>query len=138
MGSAQGEVDELDVTGCEPAAGGLGGQCRLESDLVEQVGLDQLRLSDGGGYLKQRLVGQDDSSFGDGMDVAGEPQGTELLDDVDREPCVLKPVKILGTEGEGFEVPETVLHPGGDEEPPIRRKAAHEQAKGRRANHAAL
>ena len=70
LGTAQAELHDAVALGCVNDAGRLGGDQALVVDDVQDGGLHQLRLHDGRDDLDQRLPGEDDGSFGNGVDVA--------------------------------------------------------------------
>jgi hypothetical protein len=55
---------------------------RLEVDDREEQSLDKLSLEDRAADAHERLAGKDDRAFGNGLDVALEPQGAEVLEEI--------------------------------------------------------
>ena len=99
--AAQRKVDERHVARREPAPQRLGGDRRLEGDLVEQVGLDQLGLGERSGDLEEGLFGEDHPALGHGVDVAGEAQRGEPLDVLGAEAVRSEPGQVLGARRPG-------------------------------------
>ncbi len=136
LGAAEGEVHQLRAARGQAAAGRLGGHRGLEGDLVEQGGLDQLRLGDRRGRLQQRLAREHHPAFRDRPDVPGEPQPPERLDGRPvKAEGVGQPGQLALVEAETLQEGQAVLQPGADQEPAVRRQLAHEQAEGRRPAH---
>ena len=127
---AEGEVDDLAAARRQAAPGRLRGEHRVERDLVQQEGLDELALGERGGHLQERLARVDDASLGDGPDVAGEPERGERLDVLGAEPELVAQVReILLGEPDVLEEPEARLEPRRDQEAAARREPAHEEAE---------
>ena len=79
LGAAEAELEDGIASGGVADAGGLGGDQGLEVDDVEEGGFEELGLEDRAGDADERLVGEDDGAFGDGVDVAGELQLGEII-----------------------------------------------------------
>jgi hypothetical protein len=75
--AAEREVDELAIAGRHHVARGLRCESRVQGDLVQQVGLHELRDRDRCGDLQDRLVRVHDPAFRHGSDVTGEAQSAE-------------------------------------------------------------
>ena len=75
----------LAAAGGKHDPGRLGGDHRLEVDLVEQQRLEQLRLDPRRRDPEQRLVGEAHRALGHRLDVAGEAEGGQVVEEVVRE-----------------------------------------------------
>ena len=69
--ATQAEVDQDPAGRRQHHARGLGGNHRLELQVVHEPRLDQLRLRQGRRHPHDRLVGKEYRSFGDGVHVTG-------------------------------------------------------------------
>ncbi len=94
-GGRHGAVDALSAAQAEFEnrfrRGGVANSCRLgrdqglEIDDIEQRRFQDLALDDGAGHPYQRFVGENQRAFGDGVDIAGEAQVAEIIDEAEIE-----------------------------------------------------
>ena len=82
LGAPHPELEHLRRPGGLDDAGRLCGHERLESDDREQDALDQLGLDQRAANAYQRLVGEDQRSLGNGVDIAGEPEVCQAFEEV--------------------------------------------------------
>jgi hypothetical protein len=93
-------------------------------------GLDELGLGYRPGDLEDGLVGEDGSSLGDRIDVAGEPEVLEPLEKVRREPVQRRQViERLSGEAKRLQVSKDVVEPAGEQIVAGLRETAGEQAE---------
>ena len=97
--------------------GRLRGDQGLEPDRVEQVGLDDLRLDDGGGDPQEGLLREGDGPLRHGPYLAGEAQPGQELEEAGGEAAQRAQVGQGGlVEAEALQVPQGRLQPGGHQE----------------------
>ncbi len=72
MGAAQRKVDHRPPACGMNAARGFGGDQRLQMDLIDDEGLDDLRLDDRRGDFEHRFVFEKNPPFGNRPNLAGE------------------------------------------------------------------
>lgn len=97
---------------------------------VDQARLDELRLRKRGRHPEHRLIGEEHRSFRHGIDVTGEAQRSEPIQEVVGETALLaQPVDVFRREVQRLEIVEGLLETCGEEEVSARRKPAHENSK---------
>jgi hypothetical protein len=128
---AEGEVHERCVARDQAASSGLGGDGALVRDLVEEERLEKLRFRERRRHLEQGFLGEEDTTFRDGPNRAGESQPGECLEHVGRIPELgAEVVEVIRCEAEGLQRVEAALQAAGDQEAPVGREVANEQAEG--------
>ena len=85
---------------------------------IDQARFDELRLRQRRGDPQDRLVGKENRALRHGVDVAGEAEVAQIIEQVFSEPAgALEPVDFGGREAKVFEKIERLLQPGGDRNP---------------------
>ncbi len=113
------------------------GDQRLQVDDVEQAALGELRLRQRRGDAQDRLVGEEHGALRHGVDVAGEPEAAQTLEQAGGESALARQPFDLGLgERQRLEEVERLLQSCGDEEVALRRQLAHEQLEHGRFVHA--
>ena len=82
LGSAQAELHDSVSAGCVADAGGLGGDQALVIDDIEDRGLHQLRLHDRRDDLDDGLAGEDQGTFRQCVDAAGEFELRQVREEI--------------------------------------------------------
>src|SRR5262249_378773 len=96
MRAAQAEIDEALARCGKHHARSLGGDHRLKLQEVDHARLDQLSFGQRSGDAQDWFVGEEYRPFRHGVDVAGEAQGREIVDQVLAEPPTARePIKLL-------------------------------------------
>lgn len=120
MRPPEGEVHEVDgAAGRHPAPGRLRRQRALEGDLVEEVGLHQLRFGDRTRDLQERFPGEDHPALGDRPHLAGETESGEGVQGLVAETDRGQVLEVLRFGPERLQETQAVLQAGGDEEPVV-------------------
>ena len=114
---AEREVDEPAPLRRDHVPGGLRGDRRVQRDLVQEGGLDELGLRDRRRHLEDRLLRVDDPALGDRPDLALEPYVGEVVDRLSIEPHPAEREQLVLVEREVLEEPETVVQARGDGNP---------------------
>ncbi len=100
---------------------------------VDQTRFDQLGLRKRRGHAKDRLVGEEDGAFRHRIDVTGEAQACEIVEQAVREPIVLpKPIDLLPRKLQVLKKVESLFKPCGDKKAPASGKPAHKELEYRR------
>jgi hypothetical protein len=124
----QPEIDEQPIGSSQHAARRLAGDQRTVVQQVHHPALDQLRLADRRDDAQDRLVGEKHGAFRHRVDVAGETQVCQGIDELAAEASAGgQPCEFVGGEVQVREVIDHLGNAGGDEEPPLRRQLAHEE-----------
>ncbi len=115
LGPAQAEFHDAVPSGGIADPGRLGGDQALMVDDVQDGGLHQLGLHDGGDDLDHRLPGEHDGALWNGIDIAGEPEGLQVLEKVRPEHAQGgQIVDVLLVEMQFLDVLDDLLQAGGD------------------------
>ena len=77
---AQAEVDHASPLRRFDDTRRLGGEHRLQLDLVDDEGFDQLRFADRRHHFEDGFVREDRRAFGNCIDVAGETEPREMFE----------------------------------------------------------
>ena len=107
---------------------------------MEQVygaGLHELRLRDRGDDADHGLVGEKHRSLGEGVQIAGEAQSGEMIEESSGKSS--RPIKVgnlLFRKTQVLQEGQQGLQPGGDEESPAGRKIPYSEFEGSRLIHA--
>src|SRR5262249_19745910 len=95
-----------------------------------QPRFDQLRLGKRSGDAHQRLVGKAHRAFRNGMDVAGEPEFSEIVDQVVAESSrAFEPIDFSSRKAQCLEVGEGILKPCREQESAAGWEPPHEKLK---------
>ena len=126
--AAAAEVDHRPAPGGAAEQARLGGHRRLVADRRDQVGLQELRLHDGGPDLENRFVRKEWGSLGQGPEIAAEPEITEIVEESWRN--VAEDVQSPQPVQDGFRkvhvqhLVQRLFQTGGDQKAPLRRQPA--------------
>ncbi len=128
MGAAQPEIDQQ-LAGCgQRHARRLGRNQRLEVQDVDQPGLDILRLRQGRGHPKDWLVSEEDRTLGHRMDIAGEAEIRQIVDQALPEtPAAPHPVEVVWGNAQVFQEIEGLFEPSGDQKATALRQLADKE-----------
>ena len=124
-----GEVDH----GLSLAVGGehdpsrLGGDHRLEVDLVQQQGLEQLRLDQRRGHADERLVREPDRPLRHRVDVAAEAESLEVAQELVVEAERSQVLDLGRPEAHLGDHPQRRAEPAGDQPVAMGRQPADEE-----------
>ena len=128
MRPSQPEIDQLLAGCCKDHSRRLGGDHRLKVEDVDKAGFDQLRLRKRRGHPNDRFVSKEDGAFRHGIDVAGEAQTREVIEESIRKPIVLpEPIDLFVRELQVLEKVERLLQSCRHEEASARWKPTHEE-----------
>ena len=84
------------------------------------------------GDTQDRLVRKEHGSFRHRVNVAGEAQLGEMIEEVFPKPAgVREPIELLAGKAQLLEKPEHLLEPGRNQKAPVARKLAHEELEDR-------
>ena len=132
MRAAQAEIDEALARRGKDHARRLGGDHRLELQEIDHACLDELRLRQRSRHAQDRLVRKEHGSFRHRVNVAGEAQVGEMIEEVFPEPAgVPEPIELLAGKAQLLEEPEHLLEPGRNQKASVARKLAHEELEDR-------
>ena len=135
--AAQAEVDQHAPGRRQRAADRLAGNERLEVQQVDRSALHQLRLAKRRGDAHDRLVGEEHRAFGHRVDVAGERELGERIDERSVEaPARREPRQVVRVEVKRRQVVDELGEPRGHEEAAPGRHGADEELEGRAPVHA--
>ncbi len=109
LGAAVAELEDRRAGGGMADAGGFGGDEGLEIDDVQQGGFDQLGVEDGALDAEDGFVGENGGAFGDGIDVEGQAESGEMVEEI----FLKHRVAVFGAQGG-----EVVDFPGAEVEIP--------------------
>ena len=128
MRPPQPEIDQLLARCRKDHSRRLGGDQRLKVEDVDKAGFDQLRLRKRRGHPNDRFVGEENGAFRHGIDVAGEAQAPEVIEEPVREPIVLpKPIDLFLRELQVLKKVEGLLESCRHEEASASWKPTHEE-----------
>jgi hypothetical protein len=139
MRAAQAEIDERLARRRQRHARGLRCNQRLEMQDVDQPRLHQLGLGQRRGDANNRLVGEDHGPLRRRMDLAGETQIGQPVDETLREMLARRqPVQLGLRKARLLQEPDGLLQPRRHQKPAPFRQPAHEKLEHRRLRHAML
>jgi hypothetical protein len=134
MGAAQAEIDQQLARCGENDARGLGSDQRLEMHDIDQPGLDQLRFRQRRGDPQDRLIGEEHPALRQGVDVAGEAERGETIEQRTAETAGAgQPFDLRPRIAQLRQVIERLLEAGGDQEAAALRQRADEEFEHGRA-----
>ncbi len=121
LGAAQPELQDRAAAGRLHDAGRLRGHERLEADDVEQHALDELGLQERPSHAQERFVGEDDRALGYRVDVAGELERRQAIEEGGTEERLIpgatqapQVVDVDRVEAQALENGQGVVQPGRD------------------------
>ena len=137
VGAAHAEVRQHLVPGGQPHPGRLRGDQGLELQQIDETGLHQLGLAQGRHDPQEGLVGKEDRALGQGVDLAGEAQVGEGIDErLVKAPAVGEPLQLIGGKAQAFEIVEGLFQTRRHQEIAAGRQLAHKELEDRRVRHA--
>ena len=135
----QPKVDERFPAGGQDRSRRFRGDERLKVEQIHDPGFDELRLGEGSGHAKDRLMWKKHCSFPHGMHVAGEPQGFQIVQARSTEPSGLcEPFQLSLADVQLFQEAQDLLQACGHQEATLGRQPPDEKLKDSRVHHALL
>ena len=127
VGAAQREVDHRPAACGMNATGRFGGDHALQMNLIDDEGLDDLRLDNRRGDFEHRFVFKKNPPFGNRPNLAGEFEICQIVEKVIGEQFLCREiVESRVVEGKIFQIIENILKPGRDEIAAVGRIGADE------------